>query len=245
MGKKLAIKYVGPYEVVGTMTIRDEDGNSIIDYIIKPERGSRNKTVHASKLKKCFSPKIEVVRAPRRRRSNSLPRTEQIEVDQANGDEEVVGNAGLDNDITVSNESDDEGNLLKLSALMDKFNEVKSNYGVNDNTMNQNDNDIVSDIDERDIDLGLDDDELRVENNDDDFIEDDYIEQLIDEEQIGNFWDDIEVELDELSKDLSAKVIVEEAYEPNSYYEKQCEELILKERPKRITRPIERLGIRM
>ena len=246
MGKKLTTKYDGPYEVIGTMTIRDEDGNSIVDYKIKPERGGRSKTVHASKLKKCFSPKVEVVRAPRQRRSSFLTRSELIAEDKSNGDTGVLTNGeGLEldddeQDVFMGSGNDDDENLIRLNALMDKFSDnlvdfEQSNEIMRDETESteKNNSNVLNEDTDDDA------------HNEDLYIEDDYIEPL-QEEELDKFLDDIEVELDGLSKDISeSKVTKEDTYKPNYYYDKQCEQIQRVERPRRDTRPIERLGIQI
>ena len=77
VSKKLTPKYDGPYTIVERVTITDDKGGAIFNYRIRPDGKGRAKLVHASKLKKCFGPRVERAQQPRRGDASSQQQDEQ------------------------------------------------------------------------------------------------------------------------------------------------------------------------
>jgi hypothetical protein len=83
LSKKLAEKYDGPYVVRERLLISDTNGNTIVNYRIESECGTKRKSkvVHASKLKMYYGPRIERNRATRGRSASQM-QTQQLDTSQ-------------------------------------------------------------------------------------------------------------------------------------------------------------------
>ena len=81
--KKLSAKYDGPFNLIERMTIADSAGNEIFNYRIRPDGRGRARLVHASKLKKCYGPRVERIEPTRRRRNSAQATASPSESEQS------------------------------------------------------------------------------------------------------------------------------------------------------------------
>ena len=129
--KKLSAKYDGPFTVIERVTIADSAGNEIFNYRIRPDGRGRARLVHASKLKKCYGPRVERIEPTRRRRNSAQVTASPSESEQSTQHEqqpsrhepsatESDDEERVDRDEHIDDDTDDDTNdeLTRLDEFV-------------------------------------------------------------------------------------------------------------------------------
>ena len=215
--KKLLPRYDGPYEVIGRTTMNDGKRDVVINYKIKPENGRRAKLVHASKLKACYMPKMEVTHARRRSSSLARPDTQPTET-----------SARLEDVVRAHHEPVQE--------------DRRSNSPVQDEQCGDR---AVGGHDELSVNMEFQDDEFEAHQllSDAEHIAHLLNDVSFEDDNLFEGEEEMVVEQHEMVEDGDDEEQMDSSYVPNYYYRQQADQVERCERPKRNKVPIERLGI--